>query len=99
VVFLVMRLVVLPLSAYPHPVTFKPLATVADLLAHMVLFAMPMTLAVGRTIQGRSSGRYLPHPFRGAARSGARGSTRVQPARRPAPGPPLPKDDSIDARS
>src|SRR5947207_1514895 len=27
VVFLVMRLVVLPLSAFPYPVTFKPVAT------------------------------------------------------------------------
>lgn len=46
VVFLVMRLVVLPLSAFPHPVSFRPLATVADLLSHMWLFGLPISLAV-----------------------------------------------------
>lgn len=44
-VFLVMRLVVLPLSAFPHPVRFKPLATVLDLLSHMLLFGVPIALA------------------------------------------------------
>lgn len=47
-VFLVMRLVVLPLSAFPHPVSFRPLATVADLLSHMLLFGLPISLAVRR---------------------------------------------------
>ncbi|MGI8821617.1 MAG: hypothetical protein ACR2ID_12225 [Chthoniobacterales bacterium] len=51
VVFLCMRLVVLPLSAYPHPVTFKPLATVLDLLSHMFLFATPIAVVVGRAIR------------------------------------------------
>jgi len=41
-VFLTMRLVVLPLSAFPHPVAFKPLATTLDLLSHMLLFGVPM---------------------------------------------------------
>lgn len=45
VVFLVMRLAVLPLSAFPHPVSFKPLATVLDLLSHMFLFGVPIALA------------------------------------------------------
>lgn len=45
VVFLVMRLVVLPLSAFPHPVTFKPLATTLDLLSHTLLFGVPIALA------------------------------------------------------
>lgn len=48
IVFLSMRLVVLPLSAYPHPVTFKPLATVLDVLSHMFLFGLPIALAVSR---------------------------------------------------
>lgn len=46
VVFLVMRLVVLPLSAFPYPVTFKPLATVLDLLSHMLVFGVPIAWAV-----------------------------------------------------
>lgn len=47
-VFLAMRLVVLPLSAFPHPVTFKPLATVLDLTSHMVLFGLPISIAIFR---------------------------------------------------
>ena len=46
VVFGVMRLIVLPLSAFPYPVTFKPLATVLDLLSHMLLFGIPIALAI-----------------------------------------------------
>jgi hypothetical protein len=45
IVFFVMRLVVLPLSAFPYPVTFKPLATVMDLLSHALLFGVPIALA------------------------------------------------------
>jgi hypothetical protein len=68
VVFLSMRLVVLPLSAYPHPVTFKPLATMLDLLSHMFLFGLPIALAVGRAILGRGSSNSLePKPLRGSA--------------------------------
>ena len=48
VVFLVMRLVVLPLSAFPYPVTFKPLATVLDLLSHTFLFGVPIAIATRR---------------------------------------------------
>jgi uncharacterized membrane protein YagU involved in acid resistance len=47
-VFLVMRFMVLPLSAFPYPVTFKPLATVLDLLSHTLLFGVPIALAVRR---------------------------------------------------
>jgi uncharacterized membrane protein YagU involved in acid resistance len=47
-VFLVMRFVVLPLSAFPYPVTFKPLAAVLDLLSHTLLFGVPIALAVRR---------------------------------------------------
>ena len=49
VVFLTMRLVVLPLSAFPHPMSFKPLATTLDLLSHMFLFGVPIALATRRT--------------------------------------------------
>ncbi|QPF71627.1 hypothetical protein G8A07_00925 [Roseateles sp. DAIF2] len=49
-VFFAMRLVVLPLSAFPFPVSFKPLATVLDLLSHMLLFGLPIALAVRRAL-------------------------------------------------
>jgi len=44
-VFLFMRFVVLPWSAFPHPVSFKPLATTLDLLSHVFLFGIPIALA------------------------------------------------------
>jgi uncharacterized membrane protein YagU involved in acid resistance len=47
-VFLFMRLVILPLSAFPHPVSFRPLATALDLLSHIFLFGIPIALAVAR---------------------------------------------------
>ena len=47
-VFFAMRLVVLPLSAFPHPVTFKPLSASLDLLSHMFLFGVPIALAAAR---------------------------------------------------
>jgi hypothetical protein len=50
VVFLVMRLLVLPLSAFPFPVTFKPVATVLDLMSHTMLFGVPIALAAGRAL-------------------------------------------------
>lgn len=51
-VFLAMRFVVLPLSAFPYPVTFRPLATVLDLLSHAFLFGLPIALAAHRSILG-----------------------------------------------
>jgi uncharacterized membrane protein YagU involved in acid resistance len=50
VVFLTMRLAVLPLSAFPRPVTFTPLATVLDLLSHTLLFGVPIALAARRAV-------------------------------------------------
>jgi uncharacterized membrane protein YagU involved in acid resistance len=50
VVFLAMRLVVLTLSAFPHPVSFKPLAAGLDLLSHMFLFGLPIALAARRSL-------------------------------------------------
>jgi uncharacterized membrane protein YagU involved in acid resistance len=55
VVFFVMRLVVLPLSAFPYPVTFKPLATTLDLLSHTLLFGVPIAWAVRKAVVGVSS--------------------------------------------
>ena len=49
-VFLVMRLVVLPASAFPFPVRFRPVATVLDLLSHMFLFGVPIALAIRRVV-------------------------------------------------
>jgi len=54
-VFLVMRLVVLPLSAFPYPVTFEPLATTLDLLSHALLFGFPIALALRKGLIGVSS--------------------------------------------
>ena len=47
-VFLAMRLVVLPLSAFPVPVSFKPLPSLLDLLSHVFLFALPIAWATRR---------------------------------------------------
>jgi uncharacterized membrane protein YagU involved in acid resistance len=52
-VLLLMRLVVLPLSAFPHPVSFKPLATALDLLSHMLLFGIPISLAARKAVRGK----------------------------------------------
>lgn len=54
VVFLTMRLVVLPLSAFPFPMSFKPLATTLDLLSHMLLFGVPIAWATRKTHAGAS---------------------------------------------
>ncbi|MEO6077089.1 MAG: hypothetical protein ABIP56_09815 [Dokdonella sp.] len=54
VVFVCMRLIVLPLSAFPYPINFKPLATVLDLLSHMLLFGIPIAIAAHRSVADRS---------------------------------------------
>jgi len=54
-VFLAMRLLVLPLSAFPYPVSFKPLATVLDLLSHMLLFGVPIAWAVHKAMPPHSA--------------------------------------------
>lgn len=45
IVFFAMRLVVLPLSAYPNPVRFAMPGAFYDLLSHMFLFGLPIALA------------------------------------------------------
>ena len=63
-VFLVMRLVVLPLSAYPRPVTFKPLSTALDLGSHVFLFALPIVVAARRALRAATAvGGALPDGF------------------------------------
>lgn len=62
VVFLCMRLVVLPLSAFPRPVTFKPLATVLDLLSHTLLFGAAIAWAVSKAVT-RSRNAFAPEPI------------------------------------
>ncbi|MEJ6001281.1 hypothetical protein [Paucibacter soli] len=54
-VFLAMRLLVLPLSAFPYPVSFKPLATALDLLSHMLLFGVPIAWAAQRALLDASA--------------------------------------------
>jgi len=51
VVFFAMRLVVLPASAFPFPVRFKPLATALDLMSHMFLFGVPIALATRKAVK------------------------------------------------
>jgi len=51
-VFLIMRLVVLPLSAFPHPVRFTSLGAILDLFSHMLLFGLPIALAARKTAPG-----------------------------------------------
>jgi hypothetical protein len=53
-VFLAMRLIVLPLSAFPYPVSFKLESAGPDLLSHMFLFGLPIALAAARAIAPRS---------------------------------------------
>lgn len=50
-VFFCMRLIVLPLSAFPVPVHFKPLATFLDLLSHMFLFGVPIVAFARRHVR------------------------------------------------
>jgi uncharacterized membrane protein YagU involved in acid resistance len=67
VVFFCMRLVVLPLSAYPRPVTFRPMATTLDLLSHMLLFGTPIAIAVSRAMRARGpKNSFKPNPLRGS---------------------------------
>jgi hypothetical protein len=48
-IYAVMNLVVLPLSAYPRKVTFPLLVLVTGLLVHMICIGLPISLAVRRT--------------------------------------------------
>ena len=48
-IYAVMNLVVLPLSAYPRKVTFPLLVLVTGLLVHMFCIGLPISLAARRT--------------------------------------------------
>lgn len=50
-VFFFMRHVVLPLSAFPHPIVFRPVGSALDLMSHMFLFGLPIALACARAGQ------------------------------------------------
>jgi hypothetical protein len=52
-VFFAMRLVVLPVSAFPYPVAFSQPGATYDLLSHMFLFGLPIALAAAK-VRSRS---------------------------------------------
>ena len=52
-VFFTMRLVVLPLSAFPRPVTFNAFSWGMDILSHIFLFSLPIVWAT-RKVQRAS---------------------------------------------
>jgi hypothetical protein len=54
-VFFAMRLVVLPLSAFPYPVSFEPASAGPDLLSHLFFFGLPIALAAARALRGKST--------------------------------------------
>jgi hypothetical protein len=43
-----MRLVVLPLSAFPYPISFSQPGATLDLLSHMFFFGLPIALAAAK---------------------------------------------------
>ena len=53
VVFLGMRLVVLPFSAFPFPVRLVSLSAGLDLLSHLFLFGLPIALVAARALVPR----------------------------------------------
>jgi uncharacterized membrane protein YagU involved in acid resistance len=50
-VFLLMNLVVLPLSAFPHEVKFTGLGQFTNLLSHLYFFGLPIALATRRALR------------------------------------------------
>lgn len=50
-IFVVMNLVVLPLSAFPRKVTFPLLATTTGVAVHMFLIGLPIALVVRRALR------------------------------------------------
>ncbi|HEV7490015.1 MAG TPA: hypothetical protein VGO25_04365 [Rhodanobacteraceae bacterium] len=53
-VYVVMNFVVLPLSAFPTPLTFTPIRVLINVVAHMILFGLPIALAT-RAASARAS--------------------------------------------
>ena len=60
IVFLAMRLVVLPLSAFPYPVSFRLESAGPDLLSHMFLFGLPIAFAAARYGSRRPADDLVP---------------------------------------
>jgi hypothetical protein len=54
-VFFVMRLVVLPVSAFPYPVSFSQPGATYDLLSHLFLFGLPIALFAAKVLRSRVS--------------------------------------------
>ena len=52
-VFLLMNLLVLPLSAFPHEVKFTGLGPFTNLLSHLFFFGLPIALATRRALAPR----------------------------------------------
>lgn len=50
-VFFTMRLVVLPLSAFPRPVTFNAFSWGMDILSHIFLFSLPIVWATRKVLR------------------------------------------------
>ncbi|WP_426340498.1 hypothetical protein ACN9MZ_01055 [Pseudoduganella sp. S-14] len=50
-VFFAMRLVVLPLSAFPRPVTFNAVSWGMDILSHIFLFSLPIVWATRKVLR------------------------------------------------
>jgi hypothetical protein len=50
-VLLAMRLVVLPLSAFPRPVKFNAFSWGMDLLSHIFLFSLPIVWATRKVVR------------------------------------------------
>ena len=53
-VFVLMRCVVLPLSAFPLPVSFKLPGAALDLLSHIFLFGLPIAMAARRAMSAQA---------------------------------------------
>jgi len=47
-IYIMMTFAVLPLSAFPHKVTFVPFVVAANLVVHMFLVGLPISLATRR---------------------------------------------------
>jgi hypothetical protein len=52
VVYVVMNFVVIPLSAFPTALTFTPVRVAINVVAHMVLFGLPIALATRAASRG-----------------------------------------------
>ena len=54
-VFVTMRLVILPLSAFPYPISFTSLGARLDLVSHLFFFGLPIALAAAKNLRSVSA--------------------------------------------